>query len=241
MAGQFITIWTDIDAQIADVLNAAATWSGAITAGNRSAAAIALARHQTCLEILRAISGNTNHPTWGDLAQYLDVVSGAFLPAHDGEVGIPIIVPYFGATPRKGMPATPDQIDSWRAETAANPIYTGGIDGVGVPHNSQDAQGRMSALACRYAIVNKVFDFTGYGAQIPMIIITDVMADTKIPIALAPAVTKCAIPKLVKPGDNVYQIADKYGSLGQKDLAEIAAGAVKVSPVPTIAQVQKLL
>jgi hypothetical protein len=233
---------TDIDAQIADVLNAAAEWAGAITLGSTSADAIALARKQSWLEIIRAIGGNPEGPYWATLATYVDHEipdgeDGVRLADHEGEVGIPKIVPFEGATPRSGRPADPDEIDAYRLETADKPCFTGEITGVGVPHDQADEDGTMSSISCRYSIVTNYLKFTGKTCKVPMIVITEAMLTEKILLALSPTVTKRAIPKLVKPGSNIALIAGAYGADGKQDLVEINGGAISVRPVRSVADI----
>lgn len=229
----------DLDKHIADILNASATWAGAITAGNRSSDAIANARQESALEVLGAIAMNPNHGYFGELSAlvahaYVDGENDVVLAAHDGEVGVPKIVPFADAIPRDGIWADPDQIDAWRQETEDRPRFTGALDGRGKPHSVADANGNMSPLACRYSIVSSRLKFTGYSCLVPMIIITTTMRDTKIPIRLGPAVVKLSIPKLVKPGDVLYQIAGAYGAEGQRDRVEVASGAMSVRPVRAV-------
>ncbi len=126
----------ELDHHIADILNAAAAWAGAITAGIRSADAIANARKQAALEVLGAIATNPEHGYYGDLATLVTVAHNAFLPAHDGEIGTPKIVPFQGASARDGIPADPDEIDSYRNNPAS---YTGSLDGIVVPHDQPTA------------------------------------------------------------------------------------------------------
>lgn len=195
------------------------------------------ARRFNSARVLKAIASNPKHGNFGDLMTLVDAEHNSFL-TYDGEVGIPRIVPFEGATAREGEEATPDQIDSWRldaeyaAEEGAFSAYTGALDGVAIPHNLADANGRPSPISCRYSIIAAYFKFTGFSAQIPMIRIDDDMIDNKIPFDLAPTVIKLSIPMSVKEGDNLYQIAPMYGALGEGELIRIAGGEMKAQPVP---------
>lgn len=126
----------DLDKHIADILNAAASWGGVITAGIRHPDEIANARQQAALEVLSAISTNPTHGYYGDLSSLINVAHNSFLPAHDGEIGTPKIVPFEGAAEREGIPADPDEIDSYRNNPGA---YTGALDGIVVPHDQPSA------------------------------------------------------------------------------------------------------
>lgn len=127
---------TELDTHIADILNAAQTWGGAIAAGIRSSGAIINARKESSLEVLEAISKNPQHGYFGELSSLVDVLHNSFLPAHDGEIGIPQIVPFEGATARDAIKADPDEIDSFRNNPAS---YTGAHTGIPVPHDQPDA------------------------------------------------------------------------------------------------------
>lgn len=316
---------TDLDSHIADILNAATTWAGAIASGIRSAPAIANARQQAALEVLGAISENPEHGYYGELSELVSVVHNSFLPAHDGQIGVPKIVPFAGATARDGFPARADQIDSFRDNPAA---YTGSLDGIVTAHDQPTAtrvegaiidsvlsavganyvvgdtgtintgdglatyevltvdidggvttyelnlrgsgyavsqgvttavggaqpgigtgfaidimaigstgSGKRSPLSCHFSIVSSYFKFTGLSAQIPMIIISETMRDTQIPLRLGPTVVKRAIPKLVKPGDPLFLISREYEIDGKQDLVEIVGGAMKVRPVRAVPEI----
>src|ERR1051325_3744931 len=290
----YATIAT-LDTHIADILNAAQVWAGVITAGIRHVDEIANARQQAALEVLGAISTNPQHGYYGDLSTLVDVAHNSFLPKHHGEIGTPKIVPYTNAPAVDGIPADPDEIDSYRN----NPeLFTGALDGIVVPHDQPNPNtvlgailsaevddggadyvvgdtgtvaagdgfatymvdsvlggavqtfrlinrgsnyteedgvetipggaqtgvgagftqnilsvatggiGRPSPLSRRFSIVASYFKFTGVSAVIPMMVITEEMRDNKIPLRLGPAVVKCAIPKLVKPGDALYLVAE---------------------------------
>lgn len=233
---------SELDEQIADVINAAATWGGTIKDGKRSAEAIALAREQSWIEVIRAVAGNLKSPHWATLAQYVahvipDGEDGVFLEDHVGEIGIPKIIPFAGALPRTAVPSDADEIDGYRLETADKPRFTGEGDGVGVPHDEADDEGEMSSISCRYSIENNYLKFTGVTCSVPMVIITADILVNKIILALSPAVTKRAIPKLVKPGDNLALIAGEYGKDGKQDLVEIAGGAISARPVKSVADI----
>lgn len=223
---------------IVAVLNAAATWGGAIASGIRSEDFINAARIQSGTEILRAIASNPKNGFHGSLCALVTVTHNQFLPAHDGEPGIPQIVPFVTADAIAGEPAFPGEIDSWRTAAGAA-LYTAGGDGVSVLHNAADGSARMSPVSARYAMDKGLFKFTGYSAQVPLIQLTRQMADEAVPDSYEPTIVKLSIPKLMKPGDAVWQIAMGYGNLGLQDIGEIKSGAMVVSPVPDVEAAQK--
>jgi hypothetical protein len=198
------------------------------------------ARIAAGMEILRAIAGNPLHSDYGSLITLVTVAHNAFLPAHDGEPGIPVIIPFDGADARDGYPADPDQIDSWRADVADSPLYSGALDGTQAGHNQQ-SNGRMSPVACRYSIAAGRFKFTGLSAQIPLIQLTRTMADTGVPENYEPTIVRLSVPRLVKPNEPFYQLAREMGADGKQDLVEIMGGAMKVRPLsqPNIVTEQK--
>lgn len=235
-----------LDHEIADVLNAAATWAGAISDSSRSGDEIANARKQAALELFGAIASNPEGPYWAPLRtlvahEYAAGENSVPLAQHDGEIGIPKIRPFYAADWRDAREARPDQIDAWRLETADLPRFTGSVDGIGLPHNAPDARGLQSPLACFFSIVAGDFKFTGFEAVIPMFIITAAMRDEKIPLRLGPAVVKRAIPKLVKPGSPVALIAGEFAADGKQDLVEVAGGAMTVRPVRAVSDIVQTL
>lgn len=224
---------TVLESHVADILNAQqGVWGGSIVSGLRGKAITSIrnARIQSGLEVLRAVASNPKNGHHSGLIELVTVESGSQLPDFEGEAGIPLIVPFEGSTAREGYPADPDEIDSWRSDSA---IYSGATDGQFVAHNEANSSGRMSPVSCRYSILNGRIKFTGFSCQIPLCIVTADKADTKIPLSLGPAVVKLSIPKLVKPGDNLYLIASAYGQLGQGDLIEIRGGKMQMKPVPS--------
>lgn len=227
-----------VEKQIKDICGMSPTWGGATVTKSLFDEAVTAARIQSGMEILRAVACNMKNGYWGSFAVPVTVAHNAFLPAHDGEPGIPIIVPYAGATSREGEPASPSQIDSWRSDPATS-IYTGGYDGVKVAHDAVGGDGLMSPISARYSLINKRLKFTGYTAQVPLVQLTRSMADTGVPENYEPALVKLSIPKMIKPGDNLYTIAQQIGQLGQKDLADIIRGAMDVPPLPMVEVAQK--
>ena len=223
-----------LDYHIVDILNAAATWSGAVTAGIRSAEAIENARQQSSLRVIAAIASNPQAGYFGDLSEWVAIEHGAFLPARDNQaIGVPRIVPFEGAPARSGLPADPDEIDSWRNSPAS---YAGTLDGTVVAHDKKDAANKMFPYACRYSLVASEFKFTGLTAEIPVLVISDAMY-VKVPLALAPTVVSGAIPLLVKPGDALYLISREYATDAKQDLIEIAGGAMRVKPFRSVADI----
>lgn len=199
------------------------------------------ARIHSGMEVLRAIARNSQNGYFGSLSALVTLTHNQFLPAHDGEPGIPRIVPFEGAEPRDGIPADPDEIDSYRNDSTDKPLFTGALDGKAIPHDRQDANGLLSPLSCRYSIVNGVFKFTGFSAQIPLIQLTRSMADTGVPENYEPTVIKLTIPQLVRADDKLYQLAMQYQSWGQQDLLLIQKGEMQVPPVPAVTQAQKAI
>lgn len=226
-----------VESHIKDILNATDLgWGGSVTDARRSSAAVTQARIEAGMEVLRAIASNPQNGFHGSLATLVTVTHNQFLPAHDGEPGVPTITTFPSGTVLDGIPADPDEIDSYRFNPGA---YSGGYDGVAVSHDSSAGGGIPSPVAGRYSIVNGRIKFTGYSAQIPLIQLTRAMADTSVPENYEPTVVKLAIPKLVKEGDNLANYASAYAQAGQQDLIQIANGALEVSPIPDIAAAQR--
>jgi len=196
------------------------------------------ARVRAGTDILKAIAGSPQNGFHGSLSVLVTVANSAFLPAHDGEPGIPLIVPFSGAPARQGVRATADEISSWRNDTMG--VYSRGTNGAIVVHSAADSNGMPSPVACRYSIVKGHFTFTGFSAQVPLIQLTRTMADTGVPDSYEPTLVKLIVPKLVKPGDAMSALAAEFQRAGERDLVEIAAGAMVVSPVPDVAAAQQM-
>jgi hypothetical protein len=229
---------TRVENHIKHILNAVAVWGASVNSAGKaiySDEAVTQARIESGTEILRAIASNPQHGDHGSLAALVTVAHNAFVPAHDGEPGIPIIVPFSGGTAIDGVPATPDEIDSYRLDPAT---YTGQDDGASVAHDASSG-GLPSPISARYSIVNGRFKYTGYSAQIPLIQLTRSMADTGVPDVYEPTLVKLSIPKLLKEGDNLSEIVALFAQAGQQDLVEIASGERIVSPIPDVATAQK--
>ena len=234
----------EIENHIIDILNAAPTWGGAINSKRRSAEAVTQARIEATMEVLRAIASNPDNSYYSSLTKLVDVENGDFLPAHEGEPGIPLIIPYPGAEPRSGIPADPDEIDSYMYDITTGPyraLYSGAVDAQAVAYNEQTKGGRISPTSCRYSIINGQIKFTGDSIQIPLVQIDPSTGDVSdmVPALFEPLIVKLAIPKLVKEGDNLSVYAAAYEKAGYIDLASIRAGTNKVSPLATVMMAQK--
>lgn len=189
------------------------------------------------MEVLRAVADTPQNGHHGALAALVAITHGAFIADHDGEPGIPLIIPFAGAPKQAGVPAAAAEIDNYRANPLG--VYSRGTDGAAVAHNVADSGGFPSPVAGRYSIVGNLFRFTGLTAELPLIQLSEVMTDTGVPLAYEPTVIKLAIPKLLKEGTNLSTIAAGYGRLGAEDLAEIRGGSMVVSPVPDVEVTQK--
>ena len=199
------------------------------------------ARIASGTDVLKAIAANAQNGFHGSLATLVTVAHGAFLPAHDGEPGIPVITLFSGGPAVEGVPATADEIESFRmAPTNGKLIYSGGFDGIAVAHNAADANNMPSPVAGRYSLVKHRLKFSGFSAQVPLIQLTRTMADTGVPDSYEPTLVKLALPQLVKPGHPMYARAEQFYRLGVADLKEISDGAMVVSPVPDVAAAQQM-
>jgi hypothetical protein len=191
---------------------------------------------QAAKQVLRTIVSNPNHPYLSSLMQLVTIGDGEFLPKHEGEPGIPLIVPFPGAEPRAGIPADPDEIDSYKNDLTSGPgykaIYSGAVDQRPVACNEATAKGRVSPTACRYSIKDGLFRFTGDSAQVPLIIF-DTAADptTQVPTEYDPALLRLAISWMGQPWDKFYPICVRFAQESREDLRMIAAGSRKVNPI----------
>lgn len=228
---------TRVERHIKFILNAATTWAGAVEKAIYNDDAITQARVESGLEILRAVAQNPQSPHFGALSALVTVTHDDFLPDHDGEPGVPVIVPFAGGEPGEGVPADPDEIDSWRED--AGGVYSDVLGTGAVAHDEADGEGRPAPVSRRYSIVSGRLKFTGHSAQIPLVQLTRQKADEEVPLAYEPTLVKLSVGKLVKEGDRLVGLYGLYAQAGQQDLVEIAGGAPAVSPVPDVAAAQK--
>jgi hypothetical protein len=193
------------------------------------------------LEVIKAVANDPTNSYFGSLTTLVDVTNGSFLPQYEGEPGIPLIVPYPGAEPRSGIPADPDEIDSYREDLVTGPyraLYSGAVDAQAVAYNAPTAMGRVSPTACRYSIVNGQIKFTGDTAQIPLVQlgVTDgPSAIAKVPTAYEPTLLRLVISWCGQPWDKFYPICLRMALEANQDLAMIRAGKPMVPPIsPTV-------
>lgn len=197
------------------------------------------------IEVIRAIASNPNNSHFSSLMALVSVNDGDFLPKHEGPPGIPLIVPFPGAEPRAGIPADPDEIDSYKNDLTTgsySALYSGAVDAVGVAYNEATAMGRVSPTACRYSIVNGQIRFTGETCQIPL-----VQIDTSNPAAVVdqvpadyePSILRLVISWLGQPWDKFYPICVRMAREAREDLAAIRAGNPTVPPLNTTMMLQK--
>jgi len=230
---------TRIENRIKFILNAVKTWGGAITNLVYNADAITASRIESGMKVLETIAANPRNGFHGSLCNLIACNNATFLPAHSGEPGIPMIVPFAGATAQAGDWATASQIGSYRDD----PLGLYGldpVDGTVVAHDESDSQAMPSPVACRYSIVKGFFQFTGLSAEVPLIQLTRDMADTGVPINYEATVIKYSVPMLLKEGTNLGAIASGYMNAAMGDLQAIADGAMNVDPVPTVEEAQRM-
>lgn len=223
----------DIESMIKSALNAAGSFGGDVTDKRRQKEVIEKSRVYGTLEVIRAIARNPQHGLWGAYAAKVSVDHDAFLPAHVGVHGVPLIVPYAGGNERIGILADPDEIDDYRNDTIGQFSDTA--------HDQTDDNFMPSEVSGFWSIVNKQLKFTGYSARVPLIQITEEEVAAKTPVEFMPTIVKLAPLWNLKEGDNLVGIAAQLVAAGQKDLAEIEAGAMSVPPVSDVMQLQKEL
>lgn len=197
------------------------------------------ARMASGMEILRAVAANPENGYHGSLCALVTVAHNAFLPAHDGEPGIPVITPFTAGAVIDGLPADPDEIDSYRVDPAGFPVYSGETTGTQIAHDQPDGNNEPSPVAGYYSIVKGRFKFTGISAQVPLIQLTRAMADSAIPDNYEPTVVKLSLVRLVKPQHDLWQVAQSLAELGQADLQMIRTGQMEVPPIPDVFRAQK--
>lgn len=229
----------ELERLIVYVLNASGTWDGPIDDKRRSAESVTQSRIGATMELYDAIASNPQHGFWGVLATDVDVDHNDLLPEHLGQVGIPMIYTHEDAEdPVEGVPADPDEIDSWRSDTLG---LHSKLCGEIVAHDAVDDNEMPSPLAGYYSLVNSRIKFTGYACEIPMVQITVAQVETKTPVPFMHTIAKLAPLYHFKEGDNLPATANALIQAGRQDLERIRAGAMNVSPVSDIVPVQKAL
>jgi len=186
------------------------------------------ARVDAGMAILRAIAENPQHGQFGAISTMVAVNHLSFLPAHTGKPGIPQIVPFAGANARAGVPAKPDEIDSYRESPD---LYTGAVDGVPVAHDAADSSGKMSPISAFYSIDSGQVRFTGKSFEVPLIQLTREMANSGVPVEYEPTLVKLIPIRVTSTKSEYYQLAVALAADGKQDLIEIAGGAMKSAPV----------
>ena len=199
------------------------------------------------VEVLKAVASNPNNSYFSSLTELVDVANGAQLPAYEGEPGIPLIVPFPGAEPRAGIPADPDEIDSYRHDLVTGPyraLYSGSVDAKAVACDAPTKLGRVSPTACRYSIVNGRLTFTGDTAQVPIVKPFDSSdpntAVDQVPSAYEPSVLRLVLSWVGQPWDKFYPICLRMEVEARNDLNLIRAGKPVVPPFSPTMMAQKL-
>ena len=236
----------DCERMIVSVLNAAsAGWDAAFDDARRTAEAVSKSRILATMEICRAIAKNPQHGLWGVFARPVEIEHNSFLPAHEGAHGVPVIVlANSGGYERTGLPADPDEIDSYREDDIRQFSKT--------PHDRLDGNDLPSELSGYYSIINNLLKFTGKYCSVPMIRLPGYSAaddetpsdqntywNEHTPVFSIPTIIKLAPFYNLKEGDNLMGLAQTMYLEGQKDLRAIEGGAMTVSPVAPIAEIQK--
>lgn len=229
---------TDTERMIKYVLNATGSWSGAINDARRMAEAVTKSRIWATIEVVTAIAENRSHGFWGALAEMYEVDHNELLPPHRGEHGIPQITVSGYDEEIAGIPADPDDIDSWRNDTLG---LHSRLCGETVPHDTVDSNGVPSHLAGKYSIVNSLVKFTGESCEVPIIRFDEARCATKTPEFALPTIVKLAVWFNQKEGDNIAPIAMQMYQAAQADLEMIRGGALKVNPISDVMQFQKEL
>lgn len=239
--------YTDIDAQIIDILNANAnqTFSTTVDTSDsgddrRSTAAITEARRKSAYRIFAAIGMNVSHPYWNEYSTSPAVTHGGTIPTCYGNIGTPLIQPYSGFTGGvsgylTGIPKRPEEIESVRMDSRGS--FTNYF-GTAFAHNTARKTDVIAPTALWYSTQNGKLLFTGYAAKIPLIAVpatvgaAETQADTKIPLELAATNVRLAVGLLMKEGDaNIIRMGLAYAQWGEADLIDIRNGAVRTEPI----------
>lgn len=238
---------TEIVDTVKDILNAAATFGGAVADKRRSEGAIVSARRKAVFEIVEAIAANPAHGFWQKLAVNVAVNSGDYLPAFLGTPGIPQIVPFDGAESADGIEERPEMIDFYRSPMADNLQQTqhnAPMTSHNLPYQFMPARGTG-----RYSIRNNRIKFTGFSCVVPLVLSPEVennanfnaFCDANLPAFAAPCCIGLMFQYLAKEGDNILPIAQNLVMFGKSELNKIRGGAMAVEALPKISDRQRII
>jgi hypothetical protein len=205
--------------RVTDILNiqSPGSWSSTVASTNldRNSLAVAEAVREAAMMIAKAIVANPSHVHRNVFVSGTptSLTHGSELPDMSGESDIIEIQPYTDAEWITGVPKSPQQIDSFRANS--NNFYSSLL------HNAED-----SPLGGFYAIDNGRIKFTGENARIYIPVIDRDTVGDVIPDEYEDTWVSCAVPLCLKEGDNLQGIAGMYAQMGSAGLQAITTMSV---------------
>lgn len=180
---------------------------------------------EAALMVLQAIAETEGNPHRSLLMNdSASIASGALIPDHIGPIGIPKIQRFAGDAYRAGHPARIDDIEAWRADSAAL-IYA---------EKAYDQQG--SPLAGYYNVMANELRYTGVDATVPIATLARaqifIVPDEYEAVVIALATALC-----FKEGDP-SGVAMYFQQLGMSGLQLIRGGAMVIPPVVEVQKAQ---
>ena len=163
------------------------------------------ARVAAGMEILRAIASNPQNGYHGSLCALVTVAHNAFLPAHDGEPGIPVITPFTAGAVMDGLVRDIRQIRAMKF-----PVFAGGIGPL-------DSKGRGKIMAidvpvevagARVAPGDLVF-----GDADGVVVVPCAVEDRVIAEALAKVTGENATREALARGEKLADVFKRHGIL----------------------------
>lgn len=222
---------TRVKRQVIQTLNAGTRNSSGVGTYNVTVAdkgylseEIDTAIREACISVMQAICETDGHPARTSFLSLESVTHASVIPEHHGEIGVPVITPYSGASATLlGTRKSYEDVQAYRANP--NNIYDT------IAHNLQG-----SSLAGYYATVGNYIYFTGHSAQVPLANF-EADDDDLIPDAFEPAVIKLSLGYMAKDGA-ASDIFSYYLDLGQQDLGIIRSGGQQVPNIKPTGGVQ---
>lgn len=178
--------------------------------------------YQAAILTAKAICESDSSPFRSEFLEAMDLVHSEVLPFHYGDINIPDIVPYPGATiTLRGVRKAYDRIESYRINKN---------DAYGPAHNVAD-NGGPSHLAGFYDIPNGIFFFTGHTASMLLANFTRDDVFDKLDEGIEPVIVRLALGLSAKEGDTSDGLFQMWYTQGMNELNEIKQGASAFQPV----------
>jgi hypothetical protein len=167
------------------------------------------------------------HPWRTPFLAINELEHGEPLPLHYGDTSVPDIYPFDSADfTLRGVRRSLEKIESYRVNT--NNVYG--------PAHDQPVNGTASPLAGFYDIVNGIFYFTGYEAEMYLANFTRADVLDKLDEGIEPVIVRLALGLSGKEGDTSDGLFQMWYAQAQSELGLIRSGATVFQPVDNVVE-----